>query len=60
LTFTVPLARTRVLAVVMAGGTGGRLGVLGDGRAKPALPFGGTHRLIDLPLVARCVPTTSA
>ena len=50
----MPLARTRVLAVVMAGGTGGRMGVLADGRAKPALPFAGTHRLIDFPL-SNCV-----
>jgi glucose-1-phosphate adenylyltransferase len=50
----MPLARVRVLAVVMAGGTGGRMGVLADGRAKPALPFAGTHRLVDFPL-SNCV-----
>lgn len=40
----------RVLAVVLAGGTGGRLKPLTDGRAKPAVPFGGVFRLIDFAL----------
>ena len=40
----------RVLTLVLAGGAGGRLGVLTEKRAKPALPFGGTLRLIDFPL----------
>jgi hypothetical protein len=31
----------------LAGGEGGRLDVLTEQRAKPALPFGGTLRLID-------------
>ncbi|MBI2709789.1 MAG: glucose-1-phosphate adenylyltransferase [Actinobacteria bacterium] len=39
-----------VLAVIMAGGAGGRLDLLTDERAKPALPFGGHYRLIDFPL----------
>jgi len=38
------------LALVLAGGEGGRLEPLTDERAKPALPFGGTYRLIDFPL----------
>lgn len=42
--------RPRVLAIVLAGGAGGRMGALTRGRAKPALPFGGTHRLIDFAL----------
>lgn len=40
----------KVLAVILAGGTGGRLGPLTDHRAKPALPVAGTYRLIDIPL----------
>ena len=39
-----------MLCLVLAGGEGGRLGKLTDGRAKPALPFGGVYRLIDFPL----------
>ena len=42
--------RGKVLCLVLAGGEGGRLGRLTDGRAKPALPFGGVYRLIDFPL----------
>lgn len=33
--------------MVLAGGEGGRLDVLTEQRAKPALPFGGALRLID-------------
>jgi glucose-1-phosphate adenylyltransferase len=42
--------RVRILALIMAGGEGGRMGVLTAERAKPALPFGGAYRLIDFPL----------
>src|SRR3954471_9209242 len=42
--------RTRVLALVQAGGAGGRMDVLTRERAKPALPYGGVPRLIDFPL----------
>lgn len=39
-----------MLALVLAGGEGGRLDVLTAERAKPALPFAGVYRLIDFPL----------
>jgi glucose-1-phosphate adenylyltransferase len=39
--------RSRVLAVVQAGGQGSRMDVLTRERAKPALPFAGAYRLVD-------------
>jgi ADP-glucose pyrophosphorylase len=36
-----------VLAVVLAGGKGSRLGPLTRDRAKPAVPFGGIYRIVD-------------
>ena len=40
----------RTLVIILAGGAGGRLELLTHSRAKPAVPFAGTHRLIDFPL----------
>lgn len=44
------MADAKILALVMAGGAGNRLGVLTARRAKPAMPYGGVYRLIDIPL----------
>ena len=44
------MPRTRTLVLVLAGGAGGRLELLTHRRAKPAVSFAGTHRLIDFPL----------
>ena len=44
----------RVLALLLAGGNGTRLQGLTTNRAKPAVPFGGHHRIIDYTL-SNCV-----
>ncbi|WP_027460077.1 glucose-1-phosphate adenylyltransferase family protein [Deinococcus murrayi] len=47
---TTRIAGKKVLAIVLAGGKGSRLSPLTTERAKPAVPFLGTYRLIDFPL----------
>lgn len=44
------MSRPKILALVLAGGRGGRMEVLTDHRAKPALPYAGVYRLIDFSL----------
>lgn len=44
------MRQPRILAMVLAGGQGSRMEVLTEERAKPAMPFAGVYRLIDLPL----------
>lgn len=43
-----------VLTVILAGGRGTRLMPLTHDRSKPAVPFGGIYRLIDIPL-SNCI-----
>lgn len=43
-----------VVAVVLGGGAGSRLFPLTHERSKPAVPLGGTYRLIDVP-VSNCI-----
>jgi glucose-1-phosphate adenylyltransferase len=45
-----PFDMARVLVMVLAGGEGRRLGPLTVERAKPAVPFGGRYRIIDVVL----------
>src|SRR5215217_5168672 len=44
------MALPRILVLVLAGGAGGRLELLTEQRAKPAVPFAGVYRLVDFPL----------
>jgi len=46
--------KEKILALVLAGGKGGRLGLLTDNKAKPVMPFGGSYRLIDFAL-SNCI-----
>ena len=48
------LPKKEVVAMLLAGGQGSRLGVLTKKIAKPAVPFGGKYRIIDFPL-SNCI-----
>jgi glucose-1-phosphate adenylyltransferase len=48
------LPKQEVIAMILAGGQGSRLGVLTKSIAKPAVPYGGKYRIIDFPL-SNCV-----
>ena len=42
--------KKKCIAMLLAGGQGSRLYVLTKDMAKPAVPFGGMHRIVDFPL----------
>ena len=44
------MAEPKVLVIVLAGGEGKRMLPLTEDRAKPAVPFGGSYRIIDFAL----------
>ena len=46
--------KKKIVAMLLAGGQGSRLGALTSNMAKPAVPYGGKYRIIDFPL-SNCV-----
>ncbi|MDD2212966.1 MAG: glucose-1-phosphate adenylyltransferase [Oscillospiraceae bacterium] len=46
--------KKELIAMILAGGQGSRLGALTDTMAKPAVPYGSRYRIIDFPL-SNCV-----
>ncbi len=44
------MRKKKIIAMLLAGGQGSRLGLLTKVMAKPAVPFGGRYRIIDFPL----------
>lgn len=44
------LRKKEIVAMILAGGQGTRLGVLTENMAKPAVHYGGKYRIIDFPL----------
>ena len=48
------MIKKEMIAMLLAGGQGSRLGVLTSGIAKPAVPYGGKYRIIDFAL-SNCI-----
>ncbi len=48
------MRKKEMMAMLLAGGQGSRLGVLTASKAKPAVAFGGKYRIIDFPM-SNCV-----
>lgn len=48
------MIKKEMIAMLLAGGQGSRLGVLTEKAAKPAVAFGGKYRIIDFPL-SNCI-----
>jgi len=48
------MIKKEMIAMLLAGGQGSRLGVLTERMAKPAVSFGGKYRIIDFPL-SNCI-----
>lgn len=45
---------SRILSIILGGGKGTRLYPLTKERSKPAVPFGGKHRIVDIP-ISNCI-----
>ena len=50
----IGVIKKEMIAMLLAGGQGSRLGVLTSSIAKPAVAFGGKYRIIDFPL-SNCI-----
>ena len=48
------MVKKEMIAMLLAGGQGSRLGILTSKMAKPAVSFGGKYRIIDFPL-SNCI-----
>lgn len=48
------MIKKEMIAMLLAGGQGSRLGILTEHMAKPAVTFGGKYRIIDFPL-SNCI-----
>ena len=48
------MRKKSMMAMLLAGGQGSRLGILTAYKAKPAVPFGGKYRIIDFPM-SNCI-----
>jgi len=48
------LEKKEIMALLLAGGQGSRLGILTKNTAKPAVRYGGKYRIIDFPL-SNCI-----
>ncbi len=46
--------KTKVIAIILGGGKGTRLYPLTKERSKPAVPFGGKYRIVDIP-ISNCI-----
>ena len=53
------MIKKEMIAMLLAGGQGSRLGVLTAKVAKPAVSFGGKYRIIDFPL-SNCINSSES